>query len=319
MRILVLGATGFVGRNCADYFAAKGHEVVRHGYRRQADLQADLRLPFDFSGYDVVIQAAATTSGSKDIVNTPAIHVTDNVIMNALIFRAAAEAKVKHVIFFSCTTMFSQGCITEETPIDIHPKYFGVAHTKLYNEKMCSFYANTSDTKFTAIRHSNCYGPFDKFCLEKGHVFGASMKKVMDAGKKIEMLPEMGAFEVSQRQKESDTITVWGSGEEKRDLLYIDDLCRFVEAAIEKQESKFGLYNCGSGLDVSVNNIVQAIINHSGKQLTVEHDLTAPTIPTSLYLDCSKAKRELGWEPKVGLYEGIQKTLAWYRENVLQG
>jgi nucleoside-diphosphate-sugar epimerase len=116
---------------------------------------------------DVVIQAAATTSGSKDIVNNPSLHVTDNAVMNSYIFREAVSAKVKHVVFFSCTVMYpsSDVAIPEDTAPDPHPRYFGVAHTKMYIEKMAEFYSRIGETKFTVIRHSNIYGPHDKFDL----------------------------------------------------------------------------------------------------------------------------------------------------------
>ncbi len=173
-RILVLGGTGLIGRNCVEYFAGKGHDVYATSFTRRPAITAP-NITWDYcdltdkdeiacimDDFDVVIQCAAATSGAKDIVTNPALHVTDNAIMNALIFPAAVKAGVKHVIFFSCTTMWSNGVCTEETPIDIHPKYFGVAHTKLYNEKMAEFYAGIGETKFTVIRHSNCYGPHDK-------------------------------------------------------------------------------------------------------------------------------------------------------------
>lgn len=307
-RILILGATGFIGRNMVEHFSSLGHEVLAvhfksdpylfHGGNWCGTKGMDLRTPdlnlIQTVKPDIIIQAAATTSGSKDIVNVPAIHVTDNAIMNSLVMRAAHEVGVKHVIFFSCTTMFSNGVVTEESPIDIHPKYFGVAHTKLYVEKLCEFYASLGKTKFTVIRHSNVYGPYDKFDLEKSHVFGATVTKVMNA---------------------TDKVTVWGSGQEGRDLLYIDDLCDFVDMAIEKQPTKFALYNCGSGKTVSINSLVHEIISASGKDITIEYNLHAATIPVSILLDCTKAQAELGWKPKTFLEEGIQKTLEWYREN----
>lgn len=330
MRILVLGATGFIGRSMAEHFARSGHEVYGVANKSQPLLKElptvfwtihDLRNEDEIKNLlfaskpGIVIQAAATTSGSKDIVNNPAVHVTDNAVMNALIFRAAVEAKVKHLIFFSCTTMFSNGCVTEDSPIDIHPRYFGVAHTKLYAEKMCEFYAGVSDTKFTVIRHSNVFGPNDKFDLEKSHLMGATVTKVMTAGA-LRPSAGMGATEATNRNSEGGKVTVWGSGEESRDLLYVDDLCSFVEAAIERQPEKFGLYNCGAGRAVAVKDLVRRVIALSGKNLEIEYDLSKPTIPTSLWLDCAKAKNELGWEPRVGLDEGIVRTLNWWRENV---
>ena len=162
---------------------------------------------------------------------------------------------------------------------------------------MCEFYAGISETKFTAIRHSNIYGPHDKFDLERSHVFGATMTKVMTA---------------------KDKISVWGTGEEERDLLYVDDLVEFVELALAKQPEKYRLYNCGYGQAIPIKDLVQKIVAHSCKTLTIEHDLSQPTIKTSLFLDCSLAKNELGWQVQTDLDTGIKRTLAWWQEQYWQ-
>ena len=311
-KILICGATGFIGRNMTERFAADGGcEVHAVRFNRpeypckgviwhQADLRDSLSCEKLVKGMDVIIQAAATTSGAKDIVTKPYIHVTDNAVMNSYLFRAAFEAKVKHVVFFSCTVMYPTSArALKESDFDgnspLHARYFGVGHTKLYTEKMCEFFAGISDTKFTAIRHSNIYGAHDKFDLERSHVFGATVTKVMTAG---------------------DKITVWGTGEEERDLLHCDDLCDFVEAAIARQKDKYRLYNCGLGEAVSIKELVQKIVAQSGKKLAIEHDLSAPTIKTSLFLDCSRAREELGWQPKITLDEGIKRTLDWWRAHI---
>lgn len=307
-RLVVTGATGFVGRNMCEYFVKQGsYDVVGVHHNRphfhlagMKWLYADLREKSDCervcSGADIIIHAAATTSGSKDIVTNPVAHVTDNAVMGSMLFRAAHEAKVEHLIFFSCTVMYpsSEKPLTEESRIDIHPRYFGVASTKVYLEKMCEFYASLGNTKFTAIRHSNIYGAYDKFDLERSHVFGATVTKVMTA---------------------NDKIIVWGTGEEERDLLYIDDLCNFVRLSIDKQTLAYRLYNCGLGTAVSIKRLVNMIISASGKSLSVEHDLTKPTIKTSLSLDCSLALKELGWEPHIAIGHGIANTIKWWKEN----
>ena len=311
-KVLICGATGFIGRNLTEQLSKRDDlEVHAVRFTRPAYPcanvtwhQADLRNPSDvervLTDIDWVIQAAATTSGSKDIVTRPFIHVTDNAVMNSYLFRAAFEKKIKHVVFFSCTVMYpTSNQALKESDFDanqpVFPRYFGVGHTKLYIEKMCEFYAGIGSTKFTAIRHSNIYGPHDKFDLERSHVFGATVTKVMTA---------------------KDKISVWGTGEEERDLLYVDDLVRFVESAIAHQPQNYRLYNCGYGKAVTIKYLVNQIVAQSGKHLTIEHDLSQPTIKTSLFLDCTLAKTELGWEPSTRLEEGIEKTLAWWQEHI---
>ena len=114
-----------------------------------------------------------------------------------------------------------------------------------------------------------------------------------------------------------DKIDVWGTGEEKRDLLYVDDLISFITSALNKQTSKYELFNVGLGRGIKIKDLVNKVIKYSGKNLTINHDLSKPTVPTSLYLDCSKAKNILGWEPKYTIDEGIVKTLKWYKNNMI--
>lgn len=311
-RVLVCGATGFIGRNIAESLAGRDDlEVHAVGHTRppyshdglnwhQADLLDNKQVTRLLKGMDVIIQAAATTSGSNDIVNRPHIHVTDNVVMNSLLLRAAHDLAVGQFIFFSCSIMYpSSDQPLKETDFDpsagIHPRYAGAGWTKVYIERMCEFFAGLGRTRHTVIRHSNIYGPHDKFDLERSHMMGATITKVMTAS--------------------NGKIIVWGSGEEKRDLLYVADLVKFVEMAMDHQDQPFELVNLGTGQAVSVNDLVQTVIQASGRRISVEHDLQAPTIATSLALDCTRAAERYGWSPEIGLNEGLVRTLAWWRAN----
>ena len=315
-KVLICGATGFIGRNLTealsrrDDFEIHAVRLSRPAYSCPGVTwhQADLRVPGDvarvMSGMDIVIQAAATTSGSRDIVERPHIHVTDNAVMNSLLLRQAFDSKVNHFVFFSCVVMLASSA----TPLSeadwdanapMHPRYFASGWTKVYVEKMCEFFAGLGVTKHTVIRHSNVFGPHDKFDLERSHVLGATITKAMTAS--------------------DGRMVVWGKGEEARDLLYVDDLVDFVARAIDRQSERFALYNCGSGDTTKIKDLVRTIVAASGRSLAIEHDLTKPSIETSVHLDCHKAERELGWRPQTSLSEGIRKTIAWWKENNVSG
>ena len=313
-KILVCGATGFIGRNILDalhgnpdlelqgvYFKTPPDDTLQKRTGLTL-IQADLRDPNAVercvSGMDVVIQAAATTSGAKDIVTRPYLHVTDNAVMNALLFRACHQHAVGQVVFFSCGSMYA----SSQTPVkeddftgQIPDKYFGAGWTKVYNEKMCEFYARLGPTRYTVVRHSNIYGPFDKFDLDRSHVFGATIAKVLTA-------PENGQ------------VVVWGDGSELRDLLYVDDLVAFVQQALQLQKTRFELVNVGAGQGISIHDLVQRIIHLSGKKLEIAFDRTKPTINIDLVLNIERAKRLFQWEPRTTLDEGIEKTIAWMRK-----
>lgn len=313
-KILICGASGFIGRNIVEHFAEKGDFEVYGTYLTskpitdakvkmlQVDLTNKDSIDQVIKGTDVLIQAAATTSGAKDIVTRPYHHVSDNAVMNSLILRSAYENKVSHVVFFSCSVMYQSSDLpVKESDFDatqeIHYNYFGAGWTKVYIEKMCEFYSRLEPTKYTVIRHSNIYGPYDKFDLEKSHVFGATIAKVINA-------------------EDGGKIVIWGSGEEERDLLYVSDLVNFVELAIEKQSTKFELFNVGYGMSISVKELAERIISSSGKCVELEYDLNKPSINTKLCIDATKARRIIGWSPKISLFEGIKRTLEWYKTNI---
>jgi nucleoside-diphosphate-sugar epimerase len=309
-RVVVCGATGFIGRNVAESLALHpAFDVIGiHHARppfshpgiawRQADLTQRTQAGQAIEGADIVIQAAAVTSGASDIVQRPYIHVADNAVMNSHLLRAAFEHKVGHFVFFSCSVMYasSERPQKEDDFADtgtIDPKYFGAACTKLYIERMCEFYARIGETRFTVVRHSNVYGAHDKFDPERSHVFGGTVHKALTSN--------------------DGRMVVWGDGRERRDLLYVSDLVDFVCRALARQTAPFGLYNVGSGEAVPVQSLVKEIVAASGKNLRIENDLRKPTIPISISLDCTRAHRELGWQPKMSLAEGIRQTLDWYR------
>jgi GDP-L-fucose synthase len=195
--ILICGATGFIGRNLLDYYYNQGNYNIRATHFKRPIVEeydgvewvnCDLRDPKQVQevvkGIDIILQFAATTTGAKDILSKPYIHVTDNAVINSLLLREAFEQDIKHFVFPSCTIMYqrSEQAIKEtdfNSSEEIQPFYFGAGYTKVYLEKMCEFYSRLGKTKHTVIRHSNMYGPYDKYDLEKSHVFGATITKVM--------------------------------------------------------------------------------------------------------------------------------------------
>jgi GDP-L-fucose synthase len=311
-KLLVCGATGFIGRNIIEYFAKNTDYDVSGIYNKtppfehpriswiNADLTDQAQVEKVLKGVDIVIQAAAKTSGVWGTFSRPEIQVVDNVIMNSYIFKVANDLKIEHLIFFSCTIFLDSSKLPiSETEVDLNKdfdsKYFGAGWTKVYLEKMCEFYSRLGSTKYTAIRHSNVYGPFDKFDKERSHVLAATINKVMLA---------------------DEYVDVWGDGMESRDFLYIDDLVDMVEKIIKKQLTAFSIYNCGSGLPIKIIELVSLIINESGKKLRINFDSTKPTIKTSIHLDITKSFNELSWFPRNTLSQGVRKTISWWLKKI---
>ncbi len=311
-RLLVCGATGFIGRNLTEYFANDPRYQVTAVYHQRppfsctgvAWIQADLTQTEDVlkvvRGQDIVLQAAATTSGVRTTITNPSQQIVDNAVMNSYLFAAAREQRISHFIFPSCTIMLASSelpqCEEDYDPrTRPHPVYEGAAYTKLYLEHLGAYYARLGPTKFTMLRHSNVYGPHDKFDLQRSHVFGATITKVLGSN--------------------DGRVVVWGTGEEKRDMLHVDDLVAAFALALDRQENAFSLYNIGYGRSVSVRELVLSIVQASGRPLAIVHDESKPTVKVNITLDCRKAEVELGWRTRVALEDGIRRTISWWREN----
>lgn len=316
-RVLVTGASGFIGRNIFEGLSQrKDFEVFgtylkkrREFYRNPRMIRADLtRMEDAFEvtkGMDVVIHAAALSSGVK-IAADPLSFVPVNIAMNNCVYQAVYANKVTHMIFLSCSVLYPMnlGYPVKETDFNfdkIYDKYRYGALVKICGEELARMYAEKRRNKFTVIRHSNIYGPYDKYDLEKGHVFAATITKVMQV-------------------HDEGTIEVWGNGEEKRDLLHSYDLVRFISMAIDQSDYDYEVFNVGTGYSLSVNELVNKIIYFSSKNLSIVYNILDPfVVPVSIALDYTKARKRFGWIPFMTLNQGIRETLEWYRENIKEG
>jgi len=311
-KVIVAGATGFIGRNVVELliknpnFSVTGIWNNRPPYKInnldwiKADLSNKQDIEKHLPGYDILIQMASVTSGSKDVFESPHIHITDNALMNSLLMRAAYDFNYEHFVLPSCSIIYNSSDKPHDEysfnpSIEIQEKYFGGAWNKIYFENICRFYSNIGNTKFSIIRHSNVYGPYDKFDLEKSHVFGATITKIM--------------------KNKSDSIEIWGDGTEGRDLIYVDDLTSLIELMILKQKKPYEIICAGSGYTLPINELVKKIMEVSGKSFKIKHNLDKPSIKSNISLTSKIAKDEYNWSPKVDIDEGIRKTLDWYRKH----
>ena len=144
---------------------------------------------------------------------------------------------------------------------------------------------------------ANLYGSFDNFDLQSSHVLPAMLRK----------------FHEAKINNHSD-VYVWGSGTPKREFLFVDDMAEAVVFALENKLPEY-LYNVGSGKEITIKElaeIIQKVIGHQGE---IVWDSSKPDGTPRKLLDVSKM-REMGWEYKTDLQQGIEKTYAWFLENM---
>lgn len=315
-RVLVCGASGFLGKNIFECLSRRNDLEVKGTYLvnrygridpndprfSKVDLTKEEEAHKAIRDIDVVVQMAASSTGAKDVKERPYIQVTPNAVANSWIFQAAFDNNVPQVIFPSCTVMYDDSDTGQkETDLDLNkisPEkvYYGAAKMKTYVESQCQFFAGLGRTRFTAIRHSNIYGPHDRFDPQRSHVFGANIRKVVES--------------------RDGKVVVWGQGKEVRDFLYIDDFVRFIEKVVDQQDYKFDVFNLGSDQPITIAELVQRMIRISGRDLEIVYNPEGPTIGTKTSINSSKAREKFNWQPKVSLDDGIAQTIDWYRKNL---
>jgi len=313
-KILIAGGTGFVGVNLINKFLSMGVKVRATIHRKTAVIkdkrieyiQADLLNMADCArvvkDVDYVVMCAANTSGAAVIAATPLVHVTPNVIMNASILEASYFAGVKKFVFISSNAAYPPSgdrYVKEGEMFDGDPyeAYFGVGWMKRYAEILCKMYTEKLKNPMTTIviRPSNIYGPYDDFDFATSHVMAATIRKVVER---------------------HNPIQVWGSGNDVRDLIYIDDFVDAVVLAMEKIDMYCPL-NIGFGMGYSVKEILNEAIEADGyKDPIIQYDTTKPSMIPVRLIDVSRAEKLLGFRAKIGIKEGIIKTIDWYHKSL---
>jgi len=254
-------------------------------------------------GMDYVFMCAANTSGAAVIATTPLVHVTPNVIMNAQMLEAAYSEKVKKFIWLSSNAAYppsgdrpvKEDEMFSGDPYDI---YFGVGWMKRYTEILCRLYSEKLKNPMTTVvlRPSNVYGPYDDFDFATSHVMAATIRKVVER---------------------HNPIQVWGTGDDIRDLIYIDD---FIDALILAAErvDRFGPINIGFGKGFSVKEILNIALDVDGfKDAEITYDSTKPSMIPIRLIDTKKAEKVLGFKARIGLEDGIRRAIEWYRNTLV--
>ena len=144
---------------------------------------------------------------------------------------------------------------------------------------------------------TNLYGPGDNFDLETSHVLPALIRRFHEAA-----------------EAKAPSVTLWGTGTPRREFLHVDDLARACLAVMERHEGE-QILNVGTGEDLSLKDLAELVARATGYEGRILWDPSKPDGTPRKVLDVGRI-RALGWEPRIGLEEGIRDTLRWYRESL---
>lgn len=305
-KILIVGGSGFVGSNILKKIDHKKYKVFatkkkNKNYIKNKKIKYFKGNLKDFKfchkitkSIDIVVMCAAVSSGAMIIQNNPMYHVDDNVIMNLNILKASSANKVKKFIFLSSNTVYpSSKKSMKENDLNykLFYKYFNVGWMKIFSEKLCEMYKDKM--QICIIRPANLYGPYDKFDKIRSKVVPALIRK----------------FE-SQK-----LVKVWGSGNDVKDFLYIEDFINSLFIIIDKIKN-FQIINIASSKPVTIKNIISILKKiYFSKKVEVIFDSSKPSMIPFRKISNKKFKNITNYRIKFPLEIGLRKTVDWYKNN----
>jgi len=304
-RIIVTGGTGFLGRYVMQELNNRGYSNATAVAHQEYDLtqQADVRKLYRDTAPHIVIHLAARVGGIGANIAAPGQFLYENLMMGAMLME---EGRLHNIDkFVSVGTVCSYPA---ETPTPFQEKDlwngfpepsnapYGVAKRALLLQGQA--YVEQYGLQSVFAIPTNLYGPGDNFDLATSHVIPALIRKCLAA---IE-------------QKES-TITLWGSGEASRDFLYVGDCARALIDLMEMHTHSMPI-NLGSGEEITIAQLAALIAQTTGFTGQILWDASKPNGQKRRLVDTRAAQLAIGFKPTVSLANGLQQTVAWYKEQM---
>jgi len=301
MNILITGGCGFVGVNLVKYLSGKDYTITildnlstgqkesieKLGLDKAPDIIIDDIRNEDavaraLKGMDTVIHLAAQTSVVESVEN-PRESWDINVTGTVNLLEACRENNVERFVFASSNAVAGE----QIPPIDekmIPQPLSPYGASKLTGEALCSAYYHSFGLRTTALRFANLYGPY-------------SDHKTSVIAKFIEWIRAETPF------------TVFGDGNQTRDFVHVDDISQAIQLSLESQKSQGEVFQIASGKETSINDLVGILSEAVEKQLQVSYKPGRKGEIIRNYSDINKARKMLGFEPKIELKEGLKRLL----------
>lgn len=314
-RVLVTGGTGFIGSFVSGQLLSMGATVTAtHKSSRVSNIKGiekDIELiKTDLTSFasavkvtknkDIVLNLASKVAGIQFNKSHPATMFMENIQISKNMIEASLKNDVERFLIVSSACVYPRHCSiptpeTEGFLEDPEPTNLGYGWAKRVAELMGRFYHMEYGMKVGIARPYNAYGPRDDFNPETSHVIPGIIKRVFEG---------------------ENPLVVWGSGNQTRSFLYVEDFARGLIETIEKYPNADPV-NIGTDEEVSIGNLAKLIIKLSGKNTEIKFDTEKPDGQPRRNCDTKKAKELVGFQAKVKLEEGLEKTIDWYKSSYL--
>jgi len=311
-KIYVAGHRGMVGSAIVRVLRAGGHDrfVMRtHAELDLTDQRGVMNL-FATEKPDQVYIAAARVGGIHANNTYPAEFIYSNLMVQANVIHAAYTHGVRKLLFLGSSCIYPRLApqpMREEALLTgtLEPTNEPYAVAKIAGIKLCESYNRQYGTDYRSVMPTNLYGPGDNYHPENSHVVPAMLRRFHEA--KLAGMP---------------SVAVWGTGTPRREFLYVDDMAAACVSVMEMDSAKWEantspmhrLLNVGYGSDVSIAELAHAVAKAVGYEGKITFDTSRPDGTPRKLIDSSRL-HALGWQPKVGLEQGLALAYADFAEH----
>lgn len=299
-RVWVTGHLGLVGSAVVRRLKSAGIQNVLTATRDQLDLREQGAVSDWVREWrpEFVIHAAGKVGGILANSQYPADFLHDNLLIHATVLRAAHEGGVQKLLYLGSSCVYPRDCpqpIREEFLLTgpLEETNYAYAIAKIAGLLSCRAYRQQFGCQFISAMPTNLYGPQDNFDLQGSHVIPAMLRKFHEA-----------------KQRGERAVTIWGSGQPRREFLHVDDLADACLFLLEHYDGEL-IINVGTGLDVTIRELAELIREIVYPEAELQFDLTKPDGTPRKQLDVSRL-HALGWRHSRSLREGLEETYAWY-------
>lgn len=302
-RIYIAGHRGLIGSAVLRLLAARGYEHIVTAKHADLDLANSNNVDqfFQRTRPEYVILAAGRVGGIIANCDYPADLITANLAIQLNILQAAHKVGVAKLILFGSSCMYPRHCSQPMAETALHsglpePTSMAYAVAKMAGIEMClAFNHQYRNQDFIPIIPSSVYGPNDNFSLDSGHVVAAILRRLHEA--RVSGVP---------------SITLWGSGEPRREFIYADDVATAAYNLLRTSREGLALpLNVGHGHDISIKELAKLAAEVTAYNGQILWDRSKPDGSPRKLLD-SRRILDRGWTPKIDLKDGLHRTYAWY-------
>ena len=302
-KIYIAGHRGMVGSAVWRALEKKGYTNLIGKTSAELDLRNQQAVK-DFYTTEkpaVVIDAAARVGGILVNNDFPYQFLMENMQIQNNLIDSALKSGIEKFIFLGSSCIYPKLApqpLKEDYLLtnSLEPTNEWYAIAKITGVKACQAIRKQFNKDYVSLMPTNLYGYFDNFDLETSHVLPAMLRKFHEA------------------KLNNEPVKLWGSGTPMREFLFVDDMAEAVVYALENTLPEY-LYNVGSGEDITIKELAETIQKVTGHQGEIIWDSEKPDGTPRKLMDVSKMK-EIGWEYSTELKEGIEKTYAWFLENI---